>query len=403
MSKSWPLVSLGELLRLERRPVTVVLDNQYAEIGIYCFGRGIFHKMPRTGLEVGNKDLFLIKEGDFILQVTFAWEGAVALASKAEDGMFGSTRFPTYRVDESRCFAPYLVNYFKTLGGKEQLVKISPGSAGRNRVLSLKRIPEVKVPLPPLDEQRRIVARIEGLGTKIKEARRIRQQAVEEVEALLASARNHVFGSDVQPDWIPLSSYVSHIENGKSPATEGRPASAGEWAVLKVGAVSFGSFDEKENKALPLSFTPIPRFEVQSGDFLMSRANTAELVGACALVKDVRPKLMLSDKIFRFVLQEPRRIDLNYLNHALKSPVLRSQIVKAASGTSPTMKNISKSKVLALRLPDVSFSDQRRIVVYLDGFQTKIDSLKRLQAETAIELDAMIPSILDKAFQGGFI
>ncbi len=62
MSKKWPMVSLGELLGLERRPVKVVPGKQYAEIGIYCFGRGIFHKSPRSGFEVGNKDLFLLRE-----------------------------------------------------------------------------------------------------------------------------------------------------------------------------------------------------------------------------------------------------------------------------------------------------------------------------------------------------
>ncbi|HEY1233294.1 MAG TPA: hypothetical protein VGH22_07945 [Candidatus Binatia bacterium] len=91
MSKNWTFVSLAELIRLERRPVEVKPEQQYQEIGIYCFGRGIFHKIPRTGLEVGDKDLYELREGDLILQVTFAWEGAIALCSKAENGLFGST------------------------------------------------------------------------------------------------------------------------------------------------------------------------------------------------------------------------------------------------------------------------------------------------------------------------
>lgn len=161
-------VSLGTLLTLERRPVEILPDAQYAEIGIYCFGRGIFHKIPRTGLEVGDKQLFLIQEGDFILQVTFAWEGAVGLASKAEEGMYGSTRFPTFRVNQTLCLPPYLLNYFRTPAGLEQLIKISPGSAGRNRVLSLKRIPEVLVPLPPLEKQWQIVAQIKKLTGKVE-------------------------------------------------------------------------------------------------------------------------------------------------------------------------------------------------------------------------------------------
>jgi type I restriction enzyme S subunit len=67
-----------------------------------------------------------------------------------------------------------LLRYLCTRDGLDQINKICPGSAGRNRVLSIKRIPEVIVPLPPLEEQRRIVARIEALSAKIEEARTLR-------------------------------------------------------------------------------------------------------------------------------------------------------------------------------------------------------------------------------------
>ena len=184
MSKPWPRVSLGELIRLERRPVKVEPQEHYQEIGIYCFGRGIFHKQPRTGFEVGDKALFLMREGDFILQVTFAWEGAVAVVSAAEDGMYGSTRYPTFRVDERRCVPQFLQRYFSTEEGLRQLVKICPGSAGRNRVLSIKRIPEVLVPLPSPQEQYRIVERIEAIARKIEEASSLRGEVEMEGFAL---------------------------------------------------------------------------------------------------------------------------------------------------------------------------------------------------------------------------
>ena len=202
------------------------------------------------------------------------------------------------------------------------------------------------------------------------------------------------------PHWILLSEYVATIENGKSPATEGRPASDDEWGVLKVGAVSFGSFNEKQNKALPIAYTPPPSFEVKPGDFLMSRANTRELVGACTMVRKTRPKLMLSDKIFRLVFRQPLMALPEYLEQVLKSPALREQIERKASGTSPTMKNISKAKVLSLLLPPIMLSEQKKIVAELDAFQTEVDTLKRLQSKTATELDALLPAILDRAFKG---
>ena len=130
MSKNWSLVSLGDILHLQRRAVQVEPERFYPEIGTYSFGRGIFHKPPRTGLEVGDKNLVLIKDGDFILQLTFAWEGAVAIASAAEDGLYGSTRYLTFRVDERRCEPRFLLNYFRTPEGLQHLGQISPGSAG---------------------------------------------------------------------------------------------------------------------------------------------------------------------------------------------------------------------------------------------------------------------------------
>jgi type I restriction enzyme S subunit len=154
--------------------------------------------------------------------------------------------------------------------------------------------------------------------------------------------------------------------NGKSPATEGRRAASDEWAVLKVGAVSFGVFDDQENKALPVSYAVPPSMEVCAGDFIMSRANTVELVGACAVVGKTRPKLMLSDKTFRFIFREPRKVLPEYLEQVLKSPPLREQIERVASS----------------------------------ALQAEVDALKRLQAETATELDALLPALLDLAFKG---
>jgi type I restriction enzyme, S subunit len=170
--------------------------------------------------------------------------------------------------------------------------------------------------------------------------------------------------------------------------------------VLKVGAISFGAFDDSENKAVPLGLQFDSRYEVRSGDFLMSRANTTELCGACAIVSNTRPRLLLSDKTFRFHFQRNAEIIPQWLDHAMKSPALRDQIERGASGTSPTMKNISKDKVLRLLLPPHALPEQRHIVAYLDDVRTKLEATKKLQADTAAELDALMPSILSKAFRG---
>lgn len=400
MSKSWPNVKLGEVLTAISRPVEVKPDEIYREIGIRSHGKGVFHKEPISGIELGSKKVFWVEPGDFVLNIVFAWEGAVALLSEAEAGRIASHRFPTFHANPARLDPRFLLAYFKTPTGLELLGRVSPGGAGRNRTLSKTSFLRQEIPLPPLDIQSQIVSKMARLAEQIHEARSLRRQAAEELGALLSSHRRNTFGDAPEPDWLPLSHYVAAIRNGKSPATEGRPAESHEWGVLKVGAVSFGIFNENQNKALPVSYDVPSSLEVRSGDFIMCRANTVELVGACAFVRKTRPKLMLSDKTFRFVFHQPLKVMPEFLEQALKAPALRAQIEHAASGTSSTMKNISKEKVFTLRLPPFSLHEQRRIVAELDTLQAEVDALKRLQAATAAELDALLPALLDQAFKG---
>jgi type I restriction enzyme, S subunit len=149
--------SLGKIIQVQRRKVSVEPNEEYSEIGVYSFGKGIFHKSPRTGIEIGDKKIYYVREGDFILQNVFAWEGAIAIASSIDDGFCGSHRFLTCKIIDDNCLPEYLLHYLLSKKGLEQIKKISPGSAGRNRTLNIRRIPEVDVPLPSVPEQQSII------------------------------------------------------------------------------------------------------------------------------------------------------------------------------------------------------------------------------------------------------
>jgi len=394
MKKQWPMVKLGEVL-IERKERVGSFDAGDLTLlgvsnqdGIHSSG------MPR----ITDMSRYLRVESDW-----FAYNpmrinvGSIGWAQMTEQTGVISPDYVVFSCSE-QILPRLLFSFLKHRRGLQEINKATAGSV-RER-LYFDKLAQIEIPLPPLTEQKRIVARIEELAAQVEEARALRRQSTEGTVALLAAFRRAAFGESPQSSWVPLSNYVSNIVSGKSPATEGRRATPDEWAVLKVGAVSFGVFDDQANKALPVSYAVPPALEVRVGDFIMSRANTAELVGACAMVRKTRPKLMLSDKTFRFVFREPRMVVAEYLEQALKSPALREQIERGASGTSTTMKNISKEKVLALRLPPFSLSEQRRILSESDALQTQVDALKRLLTETADELDALLPSILDRAFSG---
>ncbi len=399
MSAAYPLVPLGEVLTKSKEQVEISPHQRYKQVTIKLWGQGVVLRDEVVGAEIAGAKRFVVRPQQFILSRIDARNGAFGLVPDLLDGAVVSNDFPTFASSPSLILPDFLGWMSKTRSFVDLCRAASEGTTNRVR-LKEDRFMIMKIPLPPLSEQRRIVARIEELAARIEEARGLRRQAVEEAEALIQAARRTFTANVTLNDWVPLSACVQRIENGWSPSCENRPATEEEWGVLKVGAVSFGKYNATENKALPAILEPKPEYEVSSGDFLMSRANTKDLVGACAIVEEARPRLMLSDKIFRFVFKEDVLLESRYLSHVLKSPALRSQIENGATGTSPTMKNISKGKVLNLLLPRLSLEEQRSIVAYLDSLQAKVDSLKQLQAETAAELDALLPSVLDRAFKG---
>ncbi|WPG36741.1 hypothetical protein [Variovorax sp. EBFNA2] len=397
---SWELVKLGEVLRHVARPLTVKAGVTYREIGIRSHGKGLFHKAPVSGAALGDKRVFYVEPGDFVLNIVFAWEGAIGVASEGERGMIASHRFPCFRAVEGRVDLHYLERFFHTPAGLELLGRVSPGGAGRNRTLNRTSFLQQVIPLPPLRDQQRIVGEIESVHSLLDDALARRRRADAEVKALRFAFLNARIGLEPQPNWVPLTSVISGFEAGSSPQCEARPASADEWGVLKVGAVSFGTFDERQNKALPQGMVVDHRDEVCEGDFLVSRANTPELVGACCIVGDVRARLLLSDKTLRAKFRSSAPVSPAWLNWILKSPALRSQIERSASGTSPTMKNISKARILALLVPAHTEVEQRKLVSEVDELDKETEQLKRLQARTRTELDALLPAILNRAFAG---
>ena len=183
-------IPFTKIARLERRPVIKKSNQNYYEIGVYCFGKGIFHKPPRSSIEVGDKDLYWVQDGDFVLQITFAWEGAVALAGPAENNYCGSVRYLTFRVDENVCHPHYLLTYMKSKEGIRELARISPGSAGRNRVLSVKRLAEIMVPVVPGQTHLWLA---DSLQSKVDALKALQAQTAAELDALLPSVLDRAF------------------------------------------------------------------------------------------------------------------------------------------------------------------------------------------------------------------
>ena len=152
--EEWETKALGQVLTRVSNAVDVEPETMYTQIGIRSHGNGLFYKEPVSGEELGNKSVFWIEPGCFILNIVFAWEQAIGKTTEQEVGMIASHRFPMYKPNDLDI--DYLVFYLLTKRGTVLLDLASPGGAGRNRTLGQEHFLKSKVPLPPLPEQQKI-------------------------------------------------------------------------------------------------------------------------------------------------------------------------------------------------------------------------------------------------------
>jgi type I restriction enzyme, S subunit len=197
--------------------------------------------------------------------------------------------------------------------------------------------------------------------------------------------------------WARFGDVFLFIEAGWSPECKRNPATEGEWGVLKVSSVSWDSFRWSENKALPADIEPRIDLEVSAGDFLISRANTSELVAKSVVVQETRPKLMISDKVLRVHFSD--HADKEFYNYFNNSQLARDYYARTSSGTSSSMKNISQVGISLLPVPVPPLAEQKRIVAKVNRLMSLCDELeaKLRQAEADSEklMNAAVKHVLD--------
>jgi type I restriction enzyme, S subunit len=177
-------------------------------------------------------------------------------------------------------------------------------------------------------------------------------------------------------DWpmIPLSRTIRRIEQGWSPQCDDRLPAETEWGVLKVGCVNRGVFRRDEVKALPAEMAPRTNYEVQDGDFLVSRANTRDLVGSAAIVSGVRPRTLLCDKLYRLTLDTERLLP-RFACLCLQTRAARDQIELDATGASDSMQNVGQDTIGNLKLPLPGLDAQAALVNSCDAERERIENV----------------------------
>jgi type I restriction enzyme S subunit len=398
MNRPWSMVPLRELLTPVSRPEAVDPQKTYHILGAHWYAKGLYTKGIKSGSQIQAKNLYRAEQGDFVYNRLFAWKGSFAVASEENHGCYVSNEFPCFLVNQNRIDSRYLWRYFSRAGIWEEAFGLSTGGTptSRNR-LKQDKLLAMKMPLPPVEEQRRIVAKIEELGAKVEKARKLRKQINDETESLIPSLITRLLRD------ISINRYLSDIlledpKNGWSARCDNAEAGI---PILTLSAVTGFRYREREFKRTSEPISSSADYWLRKGDLLITRSNSLELVGHTAIYNGVPNPCIYPDLMMRLIVDE-RNVEKRFVHWWLRSAPVREYIQRSAKGTSPTMKKISQVIVKNIPFPSSKLSptEQRRIVAYLDEMQSRIDTLRQLQFQTTNKFDLLLPSILDKAFNG---
>lgn len=299
------------------------------------------------------------------------------------------------------------INYMMTSVNKSDVIT---GTAQPQITIQL--LKDLQISLPPLAEQERIVAKLDKLFAQHEKIK----AALGRVPNLLKDFRQQVLtqavtgkltkqwreGKELE-EWkkILIGEVIVKIEAGKNFNCPSIPVSNGNVGLVKISAVTWGHFNENETKTVIDLNKVDEKLFIKKGDFLISRANTLELVGAPVIVENINFDIMLSDKIWRVIFRNV--ITKFYVRLFLLSKLGRQEIESRATGSQLSMRNISQLNFKIIPLPLPPLEEQQEIVRRVESLFAKADAIEARYKTLKAKVDTLPQAMLHKAFKGELV
>lgn len=370
-------VRVSEVLELQRRAIDIDPIAEYSLVGVYSFGKGIFHREPVPGGELGDYRFFRIEPGDLVLSNIQAWEGAIAHASATDTGTIGTHRFLTYTARDDQIDTNWARWFFLSEPGMELIRKAAPGTTIRNRTLAIDRFETLEIPLPRIDEQRRQADVLEDIARCSNDAASmLDRQTSRALVAALPTFVDAVIGS-VATTLTPVSELADFVADTVHPGDD--PSPAEEF----VGLQHVESHTGRRVGSDPLELMKGRKFRFRPGDILygylrpyLNKVWLADRDGLCSVDQYVlRPRAGTSAPLLAHALRGRRVLDRTIeLTHSLQLPRLRSGLLSA------------------IEVPHASGQPALEAARRLDGVRDTVVTAAALRERQAELVDALIPS-----------
>lgn len=396
MSSRWPHIPLREVLSKNEQWVSLDPATEYREVTVRLWGRGVVLRALTSGSEIAAASRVRVRAGQFILSRIDARNGASGIVPANLDGAVVSGDFPTFDINTD-CMMPEFLGWFARTGAfVEMCRKASEGTTNRMRLKEEKFLHET-IPLPPVREQQRLVARLNSVAARVAEASANRDSSGSMLRRVLASVAAVIFADGCRHAvHRRFGDFLPHVTSGpRSWSDRCRPQAAlrfyraqdicGNGSISDSDAVFIDPPDSNQGATARL----------QNGDLLI--VITGATVGRVGLFEPHHLPGYVSQHVALCRLP-PAAIVPRFAHWWLRSRDGSQQLLRQRYGQGKPGLNLSNIRALTIPVP--SMDTQTSIVKRLDFIETRVNEAVSLHDDLAARYAALQPSVLNRAFAG---
>jgi type I restriction enzyme S subunit len=375
----WPKVALGEVLARHDDWVPINPEQEYRQITARLWGQGLVLRGVVLGAEIAATSQNRVCAGQFLISKIDARHGAFGLVPDELDGAVVSNDFPAFEVDGTRCLPGFLRWVSKTDWFIGLCKHASEGSTNRVRLRESAFLAQ-EIPLPPLSEQERIVARLDAVEARLTARRRAAEAVEAELAQALAAAFRRITANAPRArmrDVAPIVRRPVTIETDQ--------------VYREIGARAFGRglFEKPPLRGDSLTWQKL--FLIEAGDLVISNIKAWE--GAFAVADQAHHGAVVSHRYLTSVVDR-RRVTPDFACFFLQSPQGIEQVQAASPGSADRNRTLSQDRFAAIEVPVPPLDAQ----LWFDRLQQKARAAREAAAAAASELDHLLPALLAEAF-----
>lgn len=378
MNVAWPVVPLGDVL--EHRKEFIVIDDvtSYRRPRVQLHAQGIVLRDTVPGALIKTKKQQVVRAGEFLVAEIDAKVGGFGIVPATLDGAIVSSHYFLFGHDDDLLDNRFLGWFVKTPFFRRQ---VEAQGSTNYAAIRPDDVLGYSIPLPTLHEQKRIVGRIERLCALIGEAQLLRKTSLKETNAFIAAT--HAALCQSAPE--PLSNFIELHEDSAAIEFDVEYPQVG---VRGFGGGLFGKGPVRGGETKYRTFN-----RLYDGALVLSQVKGWE--GAVAMTP---PELIgyYASPEYRTFRCDPDRCLPEYLAAIVRTEFFWGRLKSATRGQGDRRERTRPEQFLKLAFTMPSVGDQRRA---LKAFE-RIRQVQKIQSDTSVELDAMLPAIVDKAFKG---